>query len=320
MLFANMALNKHWTFDKSTLGGDSPPSDVYGSSAEGGGGGGGGLGGNDLVLSVMKSPVRHEFNLPRSGSTNSESVIGDELLVEDIASKWDKDSDVAEETLPVDDVESTVNQEPPEDEEEECDDDTCEERPCINPGLRQRDQSFDNPFDETTTIDMIDPANQTPDFTMSSTDDKSSSGFVFLGLKRFKRGRFVEAHHKRCPTPIKRRYHHTPSRIQKSKSSTGANGSSVAAGGATPYLDGADGDDIINEDVVVGDADPGVACGRTTHRGVPDPYYPIYLPIDQAFKAKYVFHHKKGKTFQERVYVFLEHPGGWLCFIYHFAV
>jgi hypothetical protein len=54
--------------------------------------------------------------------------------------------------------------------------------------------------------------------------------------------------------------------------------------------------------------------------GVPDPYYPIYLPIDQAFKAKYVFHHKRGKTFQERVYVFLEHPGGWLCFIYHFSV
>ncbi|KAK3927402.1 Potassium voltage-gated channel subfamily KQT member 1, partial [Frankliniella fusca] len=55
-------------------------------------------------------------------------------------------------------------------------------------------------------------------------------------------------------------------------------------------------------------------------QGVPDPYYPIYLPIDQAFKAKYVFHHKRGKSFQERVYVFLEHPGGWLCFFYHFSV
>lgn len=55
-------------------------------------------------------------------------------------------------------------------------------------------------------------------------------------------------------------------------------------------------------------------------QGVPDPYYPIYLPIDQAFKAKYVFHHKRGKSFQERVYVFLEHPGGWICFFYHFSV
>lgn len=55
-------------------------------------------------------------------------------------------------------------------------------------------------------------------------------------------------------------------------------------------------------------------------KGVPDPYYPIFLPIDQAFKSKYAFHHKKGKTCQERTYVFLEHPGGWLCFIYHFSV
>ena len=53
---------------------------------------------------------------------------------------------------------------------------------------------------------------------------------------------------------------------------------------------------------------------------VENPYYPIALPIDQAFKAKYVFHHRRGKTFQERLYVFLEHPGGWLCFIYHFTV
>ncbi|KAL5290059.1 KCNQ1 family protein [Megaselia abdita] len=58
----------------------------------------------------------------------------------------------------------------------------------------------------------------------------------------------------------------------------------------------------------------------TEPSGVPDPYYPIALPIDQAFKSKYVFHHRRGKTFQERCYVFLEHPGGWLCFIYHFSV
>lgn len=51
-----------------------------------------------------------------------------------------------------------------------------------------------------------------------------------------------------------------------------------------------------------------------------DPFYPIYLPIDQSFKAKYVFHQRRSKTFQERLYVFLEHPGGWLCFVYHFSV
>lgn len=58
----------------------------------------------------------------------------------------------------------------------------------------------------------------------------------------------------------------------------------------------------------------------TDPRGIPDPYYPIYLPIDQAFKAKYIFHQRRSKTFQERVYVFLEHPQGWLCFFYHFFV
>lgn len=76
-------------------------------------------------------------------------------------------------------------------------------------------------------------------------------------------------------------------------------------------------EDIIENDVVGGtEAEP----PSPNQTGMPDPYYPIYLPIDQAFKAKYVFHHKRGKTFQERLYVFLEHPGGWLCFIYHFTV
>lgn len=69
-----------------------------------------------------------------------------------------------------------------------------------------------------------------------------------------------------------------------------------------------------------GDNDADEQTDAVVSAGVPDPYYPIALPIDQAFKAKYVFHHRRGKTFQERLYVFLEHPGGWLCFIYHFTV
>lgn len=83
----------------------------------------------------------------------------------------------------------------------------------------------------------------------------------------------------------------------------------------------ADVDDDDDDDEIVGpDSGPGDAEDGVPPRGVPDPYYPIYLPIDQAFKAKYVFHHKKGKTVQERTYVFLEHPTGWICFIYHFTV
>ncbi|CAH2005159.1 unnamed protein product [Acanthoscelides obtectus] len=78
-------------------------------------------------------------------------------------------------------------------------------------------------------------------------------------------------------------------------------------------MDADDADDPVDNVI-------GPPLEETTPRGVPDPYYPIYLPIDQAFKTKYVFHHKKGKTCQERTYVFLEHPGGWLCFIYHFSV
>jgi hypothetical protein len=74
-------------------------------------------------------------------------------------------------------------------------------------------------------------------------------------------------------------------------------------------ITGVDGDDVT---------DP--TATSTAVVGIPDPYYPIALPIDQAFKAKYVFHHRRGKTFQERLYVFLEHPVGWICFVYHFTV
>ncbi|KAL3266657.1 hypothetical protein HHI36_010820 [Cryptolaemus montrouzieri] len=113
-------------------------------------------------------------------------------------------------------------------------------------------------------------------------------------LQRIRRGpRFGEAHHKRVPTPLKRK-HQRYTRNHKSK-------------------------DVIQPEDIVDEEDP-VGAPSDAPRGVPDPYYPIYLPIDQAFKAKYVFHHKKGKTCQERTYVFLEHPGGWLCFFYHFTV
>jgi hypothetical protein len=54
--------------------------------------------------------------------------------------------------------------------------------------------------------------------------------------------------------------------------------------------------------------------------GIPHPYYPIALPIDQAFKAKYASHHRRSKSIQERIYTFLEHPCGYLCIIYHFSV
>lgn len=143
-------------------------------------------------------------------------------------------------------------------------------------------------------LDSEDAALKTPGSETEDTednggqmDDPPSSNPRFTFLRRFRSPRFGEAHHKRVPTPMKRKY-----RRKKSK------------------------DDIIDSDMNAAEVEP----PSLNQAGVPDPYYPIYLPIDQAFKAKYVFHHKKGKTFQERLYVFLEHPGGWICFIYHFTV
>lgn len=116
-------------------------------------------------------------------------------------------------------------------------------------------------------------------------------------LRNHRMPRFGEAHHKRVPTPLKRKQRF----LRNNKAKDVISPDDVN-------------DDEEEEDVAPVDDPP------EAPRGVPDPYYPIYLPIDQAFKAKYVFHHKKGRTCQERTYVFLEHPGGWLCFVYHFTV
>jgi len=143
-------------------------------------------------------------------------------------------------------------------------------------------------------LETEDTALKTPGSETEDTEDNGANAEEppsparrFTFLRRFRSPRFGEAHHKRVPTPMKRKY-----RRKKSK------------------------EDIIDNDVAGAEEEP----PSPDQTGMPDPYYPIYLPIDQAFKAKYVFHHKRGKTFQERLYVFLEHPGGWLCFVYHFAV
>ncbi|KYN43114.1 Potassium voltage-gated channel subfamily KQT member 1 [Trachymyrmex septentrionalis] len=143
-------------------------------------------------------------------------------------------------------------------------------------------------------LEAEDTALKTPGSETEDTEDNGANAEEshsparrFTFLRRFRSPRFGEAHHKRVPTPMKRKY-----RRKKSK------------------------EDIVDDDVAGAEEEP----PSPDQTGVPDPYYPIYLPIDQAFKAKYVFHHKRGKTFQERLYVFLEHPGGWLCFVYHFSV
>lgn len=83
-----------------------------------------------------------------------------------------------------------------------------------------------------------------------------------------------------------------------------------------PFADDVDGD---ADELMVSEDGPSDTNPQKPP-GIPDPYYPIALPIDQQFKAKYAFHHRRGKTFQERLYVFLEHPVGWYCFTYHVSV
>lgn len=141
--------------------------------------------------------------------------------------------------------------------------------------------------------ELVENANEDSTKYKNSEDELETDAAERVPFLQRLRGhrtpRFGEAHHKRVPTPLKRKHKHDR---KKSHDAT---------------------DDVVDEEV---EDEP----TEDTPRGVPDPYYPIYLPIDQAFKAKYVFHHKKGKTFQERLYVFLEHPGGWICFVYHFTV
>ncbi|XP_070169236.1 potassium voltage-gated channel subfamily KQT member 1-like isoform X5 [Polyergus mexicanus] len=155
-----------------------------------------------------------------------------------------------------------------------------EDELVVEQGLETEDTALKTPGSETE---------DTEDNGANAEDAPSSPARRFTFLRRFRSPRFGEAHHKRVPTPMKRKYRH-----KKSK------------------------EDIIENDVVGGEEQEEPPSPNQT--GMPDSYYPIFLPIDQAFKAKYVFHHKRGKTFQERLYVFLEHPGGWLCFIYHFTV
>ncbi|KAF2350768.1 hypothetical protein FHG87_018478 [Trinorchestia longiramus] len=117
--------------------------------------------------------------------------------------------------------------------------------------------------------------------------EKSSKGF--LGLKRSSGHTFTEklshsiGHHKKRRSP------------QKADETS-----------ALQFIDGSTSLDVNVEE----------------SSSYPDTLYPIYLPMDQAFKTKYVFatRKKKAKSIQERVYALLEHPYGWKSFIYHFFV
>uniref|UniRef100_A0A182T0V9 Uncharacterized protein n=1 Tax=Anopheles maculatus TaxID=74869 RepID=A0A182T0V9_9DIPT len=189
---------------------------------------------------------------------------------------------------------------------------------------------------ETTELNAGDPHKAPLHPGASSCSSSSPRALKFL--RRFRPGkpaRAFEPHHRRVPTPMRRK---NRSR-SRSRSNDILDGVSASQGNIVvdDDDDDVDIDDDVNELPGVsiglgsgsgeagggsggGGAGGGASSGGGKNLGVPNPYYPIALPIDQAFKAKYVFHHRRGKTVQERFYVFLEHPGGWLCFVYHFSV
>ncbi|XP_046394813.1 potassium voltage-gated channel subfamily KQT member 1-like isoform X2 [Ischnura elegans] len=155
-------------------------------------------------------------------------------------------------------------------------------------------------------------------------DDK----FVFFGLRRLQQRLAGQGRPRRAPTPIRCRH-------QSSEPGYSSAGPEWAASSSEDEdEEGEAGDDEEGEEESQGEEDEADGGEEKTRRrkkkkkvgggpGVPDPYYPIYLPMDQAFKAKYVFHHKRAgrtRTLQDRAYLFLEHPVGWLCFVYHFTV
>lgn len=168
---------------------------------------------------------------------------------------------------------------------------------------------------EDELLDDIESAQETTVLDGECGRSKVTSPLQFF--RRFKPGRpnRFEVHHRRVPTPVRRK--------SRSRSKSHADILDGLRTEPPPDLshtlsvDVDDGDDEPDEAEPCVAGEPGPTVGGA---GVPDPYYPIALPIDQAFKAKYVFHHRRGKTIQERFYVFLEHPGGWVCFIYHFTV
>ncbi|XP_069991116.1 potassium voltage-gated channel subfamily KQT member 1 isoform X6 [Penaeus vannamei] len=108
---------------------------------------------------------------------------------------------------------------------------------------------------------------------------KCDPGGRFNQARRYVGRRLGHPHHKRHPSPIRRRH---------------------------------PGD--------AGKESPPITVNVTSSTSYPENFYPIFLPMDQAFKAKYVFTNKKGKTLREKTYLFLEHPCGWCCFFYHFFV
>lgn len=235
----------------------------------------GGVACDDLVLSVLKSPIKETTNLLGSSSIGGQTISASPSAGSNGLGTGANTGTATATTLTP--------------------------SPCAGY------QALQGSEDEL--VDDVESAIETTELNAAkSAAEQSSSPRALKFFRRFrtgKTGRF-EPHHRRVPTPMRR----------KNRSRSRSRSDSGILDRVTT------GDDPCDD--LPGDDDPcdvgGDGTAITAKIGVPDPYYPIALPIDQAFKAKYVFHHRRGKTVQERFYVFLEHPVGWLCFVYHFSV
>ncbi|CRL03997.1 CLUMA_CG017115, isoform A [Clunio marinus] len=226
---------------------------------------------DDLVLSVLKSPLRDQSLL-----SNLSSVAGTSVNSDSVEGSVNRMSTVTSLTT------ATADNKTP------------------SPKSSTHHTTYTTlQTSEDDLADDVELAMETTELNNDARDQFNNPDLSPYGLKflrRFRTSKF-ETHHRRVPTPMRRKHNRG-----RSKSTA-----DILDGVNEPNPDEPDEVAIQN----------GAAEGI---EGVENPYYPIALPIDQAFKAKYVFHHRRGKTFQERLYVFLEHPGGWLCFIYHFTV
>ncbi|KAL7026795.1 hypothetical protein ACKWTF_005170 [Chironomus riparius] len=220
---------------------------------------------DDLVLSVLKSPIRDQSlfsNLSSNAATsiNSDSIEGSANRLSTVTTVTTADN--------------VLSQSP------------------YGGGQYSALQASEDDLADDVEASMETTELQNDKKSNFNNSELSPYGLKFL--RHFRTPKFEAHHHRRVPIAMRK---HNRGR---SKSSA-------------DILDGVNQGNPDEEIAIQDGATEGI-------EGVDNPYYPIALPIDQAFKAKYVFHHRRGKTFQERLYVFLEHPGGWLCFIYHFAV
>ena len=70
----------------------------------------------------------------------------------------------------------------------------------------------------------------------------------------------------------------------------------------------------------------GAAAGAASNGVSQSFFHPIFLPIDRNYESKYLMQKyrlgrgRRGRTFKEKTYLFLEHPCGWIGFLYHMSV